>query len=313
MQEVKLSDLIQTSQPSRGLSHMGMFVLAALGLLLLTMFISQDEQPGAVIQSLLGFAICAALILVIIMSEMRRQTVAKWSRRASDLCLMEKWNQAAEPLQMLLRKPVPSSQIRYQALLELAGVAEHTQRLGEAEQIYQAIAKEQPRGLLGGLATLGRSITLLKLNRLADAESVLRPLEISAQQPPFRALVLLGRLYQQIRTGHYREALENESTKCETARLGLSTKAAFVYGLLALAHQQLSKYPTSEEEESGDSQRHIARAKELWLMATMLIRPDNLSQKFAELTEIAQTFTPAPGLPEVTSAPEAEDSPQSEV
>ena len=297
MPEVKLTDLIQTSQPGRGLSHIGMFIMAALGLLVLTIFISQEDYPGTLIQTLLSLAIFGALVVVIILGEMRRQAVAKWSRQASDFCLTEKWNQAAAPLRMLLLKPVPSSQVRYQALLELAGVAEHTGQLAEAEEVYQAITKEQPRGLLGSLATLGRAIVLLKLDRLADAEAVLRPLEIAAQQPPFRALVLLGRLYQQIRTGHYREALEEETVKCDAARLGLSTKAAFVYGLLALAHEQLSKFPTSQEEESGESQRHLARAKELWQMATMLIRPDNLLYKFPELTEIARTLTPAPELP----------------
>lgn len=299
MAEVNLTDLVRSSRPSRRLSHMGMFVLAALALLVWTLIISREQ--GGLIQMLLSWAILAGLGITIVSGAIRRQALAKWFRSSSDLCLMEKWSAAAEPLRQLLRKPVPVAQVRYQALLELAGVAEHTGELGEAEEIYQAIAEEQPGGLLGSLALLGRAIVLLKLDRLADAEAVIRPLEIASQSEPLKALVGLARLYQQIRTGHYAEALENESDKCESARQGLGTKAAFIYALLALAHKHMAKVGGADESDSKQFEEQSGRARELWQKATMLIRPDNLIQKFPELAEMAETFPPAPELPEASA------------
>ena len=102
-----------------------------------------------------------------------------------------------------------------------------------------------------------------------------------------KSLVLLGRLYQQIKTGHYDEALEDESKKCELARLGLSTKAGYVYGLLGLSHK---KNQTDDQ----------AQAKKYWRQATMLIRPKNLVEKLPELAEMEQAYPSAGELPEAS-------------
>ena len=297
MAVLDLTDLIQKSQPRRRLTKISIFILVGSGLLLWSLIIDPGTERGRLVPLLLICVVSISMFLSIVINAARRQGLAKWSRQASDLCLLEQWSQAIEPLQRLLGKPVPLAQIRYQGLLELAGAAEHTGRISQASEIYQAIAQEQPRGLLGSLALVGQAIALLKLDRLADADSIIRRLEVSAEGPSLKSLVLLARLYQQIKTGHYAEALEEESIKCEVARVGLSTRAAYIYGLLALAHRRQAEALSASEspERCVVEDQNIAQRN--WQKATMLLKPHNLVEKFPELAELDGDCTSAPSLP----------------
>ena len=291
------TDLIQKSQPHRRLTKITIFILVACGLLVWSLIIDPGTERGRLVPLLLICVVSTSVFLSIVINAARRQGLAKWSRQASDLCLLEQWSEAIGPLQRLLSKPVPLAQIRYQGLLELAGVAEHTGRISQASEIYQAIAQEQPRGLLASLALVGNAIALLKLDRLADADSIIRRLEVSAEGPSLKSLVLLARLYQQIRTGHYAEALEEESSKCEVARVGLSTRAAYVYALLALTHRRQAKALASPEPSEQCLVEDQIIAQRNWQKATMLMKPYNLVEKFQELAELDGACTSAPSLP----------------
>ena len=304
MKQLNFTDLIDKSQPRRRLTRFGIFILIGFALLLWSMILGSDANHSQWIPQLLMAIIMVSLLLSMILAAVRRQGLTKCSRQASDFCLLERWSQAAEPLRRLLAKPVPSAQIRYQGLLELAGVAEHTQRLDQADQIYQAIAQEQPHSLLGSLALLGRAIILLKLDQLADADTIIRQLEVSAQAGSLKSLVLLARMYQQIKTGHYAEALENASEKCELARLGLSTKAAYIYALLALAYKrrvQVDYSPQSHDQAPlKDQDQDQDQAKSNWMRATMLLKPGSLIEKFPELAELSAVYKSADTLPGAT-------------
>lgn len=300
MAEAKLTDLIHNSQPRRRLTKMGILIMAGLALLVWSLILEPGTELGRLIPLLLIWAILVSLLLATFISTIRRQGLTKWSRQASDFCLMEEWSQAIEPLQRLLAKPVPSAQIRYQGLLELAGAAEHTGQLEEASEIYQAIAQEQPRGLLGKLAMVGKAIVLLKLDQLADADNIIRQLEVGSQTQriasagSLNALVMLARLYQQIKTGHYLESLAEESKKCELAREGLSTKAAYVYALLGLAYNRRAKLIGSASESALEDR---GKAKVYWQRATMLLRAENLVRKLPELAELEGSYASSVGLP----------------
>ena len=286
MAEVDFTDLIENSQPKRRLTRISIFILIGLGLLLWSLLVGAGSERGEFVSLVLLWILLIGLLVNIFINAARRQGLARWSRKAADLCLLERWEEAIEPLRKVLNRPVNLPQIRYQGLLELAGVAEHTGKVDQARQIYRAIGQEQPHGLLGRLALMGEAVVLLKMDHLADAETVIRQLELSAEGPGLKSLVLLARMYQQIKTGHYSEALEDESNKCELARLGLSTKAGYVYGLLGLAHINQTK---NEEQ-----------AKKYWRQATMLIRPGNLVEKFPELAQLEQAYPSASELPGTT-------------
>ena len=297
MAEVNFSDLIASSRPRRKLTKIGTFILIGFVLLIWSLLAAPDTERGQLVPLLLSLAILIGLGTSIITSTRRRKGLAKWSRQASDLCLEEKWSQAIEPLRQLLGKPVPLAQIRYQGLLELAGVAEHTGQLAGATEIYEAIAQEQSQGLLGSLALVGKAIVLLKLDQLADADIIIRRLEVSVQSRSLKSLVLLGRMYQQIKTGHYADALAESSDKCELARIGMSTKAAYVYALLGLAcrRQEMS---TSNDQETCESPGASGKNAEVfWEQATMLLGPDILAEKFPELIELKEAYPSAPPLP----------------
>ena len=262
-------------------------------MLLWSMIVGTGSERGEFVSFVLVWVILIGLIVSMVRSSARQRALAKWSRKAADLCLLEHWPEAIEPLRKVLSRPVNMPQIRYQGLLELAGVAEHTSELEQARQIYRAIGQEQPSGLLGRLSMMGEAVVLLKLDHLADAEVVIRQLEVSAEGPGLKSLVLLARLYQQIKTGHYGEALEDEAGKCELARLGLSTKAGYVYGLLGLAHKGQASLDAAEHDEKGER---------YWQQATMLIKSTNLVEKFPELTQLEQAYTSASELPSAFEA-----------
>ena len=304
MKHLDFTDLICKSQPRRRLTRFGIFILIGFALLLWSMILGSDANRSQWIPQLLMAIILVSLLLSMILSAVRRQGLGKWSRLASDLCLLERWTQAAEPLRRLLAKPVPSAQVRYQGLLELAGVAEHTQQLDQADQIYQAIAQEQPHSLLGSLALLGRAVVLLKLDQLADADSIIRQLEVSAQAGSLKSLVLLARTYQQIKTGHYAEVLEGAPEKCELARVGLSTKAAYIYALLALAYKRRAQVNYSPDSDDQALLKDQEQARSNWMRATMLLKPDSLIKKFPELAELSSAYESADTLPGPTE-PEA--------
>ncbi len=297
MAEIDFTDLIASSRPRRKLTKIGTFILIGFILLIWSLLTSPETEQGQLIYMLLSLAILIGLGISVAGSVTRRKGLAKWSRQASDLCLQEKWSQAIEPLRRLLGKPVPLAQIRYQGLLELAGVAEHTGQLEEATEIYEAIAREQPQGLLGSLALVGKAIVLLKLDQLADADTIIRRLEVSVESRSLKSLVLLGRLYQQIKTGHYADALIEKSSKCELARTGMSTKAAYVYALLALAHRHQEMSASSDQAAGNSPEASDSNAEVLWQQATMLLGPDILVEKFPELTELKETYPSAPPLP----------------
>ena len=293
MTGVDLTDLIASSRPRRKLTKIGTFILIGFILLIWSVLSEQDQ----LIPLLLSLAILIILGVSTFRSVAQRKGLAKWSRQASDLCLQEKWSQAAEPLRQLLGKPVPLAQIRYQGLLELAGVAEHTGELGGATKIYEAIAREQPKGLLGSLALVGKAIVLLKLDQLADADTIIRRLEVSVEVDSLKSLVLLGRLYQQIKTGHYSDALIEKSSKCELARIGMSSKAAYVYALLGLACRRQEMSASGDQEAAEGSGGSGSEAEVLWQQATMLLGPDVLVEKFPELMELKEAYASAPTLP----------------
>lgn len=296
MVELNFRDLIASSRPRRKMTKIGMFVLVGFVLLLWSLVVSPDTVRGQWLRMLLSVVILVGLGISGLMGVARRKVLAECSQQVSDLCLQEKWSQAIQPLRRLLGKPVPMAQIRYQGLLELAGVAEHTGQLKGATEIYEAIAQEQPHGLLGSLAMVGKAIVLLKLDRLADADTIIRRLEVNIESQSLKSLVLLGRLYQQIKTGHYCDALIDSSNKCELARIGMSSKAAYVYALLALAyrHQEMS----ASGDESQESR--VRNAEELWQRATMLLGPDILVEKFPELCELKKAYPSAPPLPGIS-------------
>ena len=139
MAEVDFTDLIENSQPKRRLTRISMFILIGLGLLLWSLLVGAGSERGEFVSLILLWIVMIGLLASMFVNSVRRQGLAKWSRKAADLCLLERWPEAIEPLQKVLGKAVNLPQIRYQGLLELAGVAEHSGQADQARQIYRAI------------------------------------------------------------------------------------------------------------------------------------------------------------------------------
>jgi hypothetical protein len=144
---------------------------------------------------------------------------------------------------------------------------------------------------------VGKAIVLLKLGQLADADTIIRRLEVSVKSQSLKSLVMLGRLYQQIKTGHYCDALTDSSNKCELARIEMSSKAAYVYALLSLACRYQKISTSSDESTNNSPEADGPNAEVLWQQATMLLGPNILVEKFPELSELREAYPSAPPLP----------------
>jgi len=144
MTDINFIELIENSRPRRQSAGLIVAIFIGLGLLIWALLGKQGSNSGGVVGNVLSFGILFVLLGTMILVEARRQAVTRWSRQASDLCLLEKWNEAFDPLQRLLRRPVSLAQLRYQGLLELAGVAEHTEQLDDANGYIRLSSRSSP-------------------------------------------------------------------------------------------------------------------------------------------------------------------------
>ena len=76
----------------------------------------------------------------------------------------------------------------------------------------------------------------------------------------------------------------------------MSTKAAYVYALLALGAKRQESV-ASVEQVADESPAVASQAQTLWQQATMLLPPDILLEKFTELAELKEAYASAPPLP----------------
>jgi len=144
---------------------------------------------------------------------------------------------------------------------------------------------------LGELIRLQRVNLLLHDDRLADADDELRVLSARQRDPMGRALLRIGRLHQQLKTGHFEDADALDDRLIDQLQ-PLGMEAGFGYGLAAGIYHS--------HERQADAERWYRRA-------TLLIEPDRLVDRFPQL-EGLRGLPAAPSLADarMADAPEAD-------
>ena len=123
-------------------------------------------------------------------------------------------------------------------------------------------------------------------DQLADADDALRKLRPTADTlppGPIPAGYHLARLVQDVRTGHYAEAIEHaDDTAKQLQPLGVH--AGYGYGLLAFCHHELAQ----RSDDPGHANTQRSAAQTLWHRATLLVPPAALCFRYRELAALPQ-------------------------
>lgn len=146
-----------------------------------------------------------------------------------------------------------------------------------------------------------RAMAQLANDQLLDADDALRRLRGAVDGfpgTPIAAAYRLALLAQQIKTNHFFEAIDSESTLIDDLRpLGL--EAGFGYALIALAHERASHAPGVGELAITE---HLSSAALWWSRATLLMPVDALVSRFPETRPLAAPSIPR-GAPATPAAP----------
>ena len=130
---------------------------------------------------------------------------------------------------------------------------------------------------------LQRAIVALSTDRLADADDELRRLRgqaETAKDPSLNGVYTLARLLQDVRTGHYADAVNQADATAEALK-PLGVEAGYGYALLGLCNHMLGQ--RTGESETQMSGIYALQAKLWWDRATILIPPAALLFRFPEL------------------------------
>ncbi|MBI1335461.1 MAG: hypothetical protein GC164_00695 [Phycisphaera sp.] len=168
--------------------------------------------------------------------------------------------------------------------LSLHILGSHEAALVAYDRVISGIPSESPMAFQ---LRLQRCLAWLANDQITPAEDELRRLQNQStdiQTPPaIIAALRYTRLYQQVRTYHFADAVEMEHDLLATlAPLGIDAG----YGYALMAHSFLH-VKVSEPENPA---KLLASAKEWWRLATMLIPPGDLAQRVPELREAADTL-----------------------
>lgn len=190
-----------------------------------------------------------------------------------------RWQDVGEMSRAMLVRPLAPSPVRNQVLLLLAGASERRGAVEAAEVLYNAVRDEPGVDVIQrSQATLGLASALLRVEQLTDAVRLLDSLRKIELPPGLQAGVEMVRLFQEVLMGHFEAAAASVDARRPLFRRQLSTRAGFGYGLFAVALDALG--------------RHDAAAAH-WRDATLLMKPQSLTERFEVLRGVAGRYPAA--------------------
>jgi hypothetical protein len=284
-QMLDVPTLLEASQPVAR-APWAWFGFLFLGGLAITGTLYRPSGPQAAgaqaLLNLLLFSLLAgmfALTMFTNRSVLREQAALT---RAGELLQLRRWPEAARLLDETLSSPMRSHPGRLQALAFLAALLARYHRFGEAIEVYEHVLSVQglDPGTVHGLK-LGRALAQLRDDRLYDADRSLADLRrVAGSESPGLELV---ELYREFKTGHARDAVERFNRCLPLLKRGLGHRCADAWSLAAGANHVLGE---------------AAAAQRCWTIATALMPPLELTQRFPELAAVASACQPCPTPPE---------------
>ncbi len=234
-------------------------------------------------------AMIVAVVLVLSVG-MRHRRMGRSMLEAFEAVQLQDWDRAEKALLTLLSRPVRPGHARVEALLALASLAEAQNHYEGSQRVYEAILNGDEADPLQQHTThLALASAMLRNGETADAVALIDKLERINLPEPLEAQVSLLSLFREVVMGHAHETLDKAARRRALFRNNLGTRAGYGYALLAAA------YDRAEQAEP---------AEQNWHDATLLVRPEQLLDRFDMLKSVATKY-PAAQRPLASKGPTA--------
>jgi hypothetical protein len=164
-------------------------------------------------------------------------------------------------------------------------------RCGRYEEATRAIDQLLEEGVTSGMVPplkAARAYSLLREDRLHDADRALTELKRLGRDGNFSALAAVAEAYRDVRTGNSDAILEHHAQRCDNVRRQVGRRLADLEAMAAWAHLRKSDLPAAQFH---------------WSRATLLDSPRELVDRYPELNAVAAACPARPVPPETLEVP----------
>jgi tetratricopeptide (TPR) repeat protein len=267
------------------------FFLAVMAMMVFTLMLGLLSESGG--SALLAVVMTVGLMSVVVGKARKVRMAEEDTRRVHELTVTRQWHASFDLAWQTLPlvKQMPEQYARTLACLayDLDQLRQYDSALIAYKLLLETLPQEHP--FLPQVQT-HMAIALLSNDQLADADDRLRKLRLQAGKlsPPVKALVRLADLIQMARTYHFSDVVELEQGAKEMFR-PLGVEAGYAYGLMAYARHMLARQGSDEATKA----EHDAQADKWWQMATLLVSPKRIVERFGALSVLlGRRATPSP-------------------
>lgn len=268
-----------------------LFFMGLMGMMVFTLMLGLFSDSG--VSAVLAVGMTVGLMGVVLNRARKVRMAEEDTRRVHELTVTRQWRASFDLAwnTLPLVKQMPEQYARTLACLGYA--LDQLRQYDSAIVVYKSLldALPQEHPFLPQVQT-HMAIALLSNDQLADADDRLRRLrlQVTKLSPPVKALVRLADLIQMARTYHFTDVVALEEGAKEMFR-PLGVEAGYAYGLLAFARHRLGL----REQDPAAKAEHEAQAHKWWRMATLLVSPERIVERFAALSELlVLPATPSP-------------------
>jgi hypothetical protein len=275
--------LIQSSRARPGLRGGGI-ILLGLSMLMGALL----AEPGVLGLSPAWGGLIAQLLLLAIFGMLTRWAwlQRRFSRQliqVFEAVQLQRWEQVGPMLEQMLSGPVRHAQARCELLLALASLAEAEHQYDAAQRALEGVLEEQRGDALQlHTARVALAAVMFRTGQTTDAITLVDKLTRAEIPEPLKAQVELVALFRELVMGQTQDNLDAAGERRRLFREHLSTRAAYGYGLLAAAFDR-----ADQPVEAG----------RYWHDATLLVKPEELLGRFAELEPVAARYPRAAEVP----------------
>lgn len=241
----------------------------------------------ALLHPAFALAPIAVMIALVVYVSGRARTAQELSQRVGrtwELAMIRRYRDALGEAWRLLPQCKTNPELHGRVVTVIAHILGELRSDDAAEIAYAYLLDRLPKGHpLALRLRLQRVIAALISDRLADADDDLRRLRgqaEAAKDPALRGLYTLARLLQDVRTGHFADAIDQADATAEQLK-SLGIEAGYGYALLGLCNHHLAN--RTAESETQTRGLFALQAKLWWDHATILIPPAALLFRFPEL------------------------------
>lgn len=273
----KAQELIDSSRPARGFFTTPRLILLSLIFLLTFSLIAPERFGGShPLLNLVPYLIMLGLFGIIGYTFHRQRKLSRLMLQGMEAVQLKEWQKAFDKLTELLQHPLRHERARAEALLALAQVAESGNNYEAAQHIYDAMLDEDTGDSLQlHNARIGRAAAMLRNGQTTDAIQLIDKLVRKDLPAPLKAQAELLSLFREVYMGQTHDSIEKAEIRRTLFRKYLSTRAGYGYALQAAAFHR---------------ENLPEKARQYWQDATLLVRPDELLNRFEELKKVAESY-----------------------